>query len=155
MSNELYDLMARQPFFEGLGSRQLRLLAESAGEINFEPGERIFEEGGLADHFYLILEGKAVLESETKGRGAVVIQTLGPGDNLGWSWLFPSPRFVFGARAIVPTRTLFFPRAWACPPAEAGQASGHELTQRIATVVIQNLKTIEQHLVAQISTPAH
>jgi len=155
LSKAFYEVVVRQPCFEGLGPRQLRRLAESAREIHFEPGQRIFEAGGLADRFYLILEGKAVLESETKGPGTGTIQALGPGDNLGWCWLFPTPYFVFGARAIEPTRTILFPRVWPHPEGEIGQPSGQELTQRIAAVVIQNLRNLEQHLMEQVSTPAH
>ena len=36
------------------------------------------------------------------GRGLVVVQTLGAGDVLGWSWLVPPYRWHFGAAAIEP-----------------------------------------------------
>jgi hypothetical protein len=57
--------------------------------MKFETGATIFEEGSPASRFYLILTGRVVLSSEMEDRNVIPIQTLGPGDDLGWSWLFP------------------------------------------------------------------
>ena len=146
----LYHRIMQQPFFEGLSPDQLRLFAQSAVEIEFEAGQWIFKEGRVADRFYLILEGKAVLESEAKGRSAGAIQTLGPGDNLGWNWLFPAPYFLFSARAVEPIKAILFYRAGGRGQGLADQPAGDELTEHIATVVIDNLKAFEQRLVTQV-----
>lgn len=108
MSPCLYFLVARQPFFIGLNAQQLQLLTGSAYEIQFEPGQSIFQEGRPADRFYLILEGTVVLESKLKDGSMVVIQTLGPGDELGSSWLLRSANLLLSARALEPTKTIFF-----------------------------------------------
>ena len=107
-SQSLYTLIAQQPFFKGLNAHQLQLITDSAMEMSFEPEQSILQEGSPANRFYLILEGKVVLESEVKERGRILIRTLGPGDDLGWSWLFPLHYQHFSARALEPTRTLFF-----------------------------------------------
>lgn len=83
-----YALDAQEPFFKSLNSGQLQLVAESALEMQLEPGQFVFVEGRPACLFYLILEGKMVLESEMADRKVVPVQTLGPGDELGWSLLF-------------------------------------------------------------------
>ena len=57
----LQTLIVQQPFFKGLNSRQLHLLAESALLMNFESGQAILAEGSPANRFYLILEGKVAL----------------------------------------------------------------------------------------------
>jgi len=78
-------------------------------EMKFEAGQKIFESGSPANRFYLILAGEVVLESELAEPGVMLpIQTLGPGDNLGWSWLFPPYLIHLSARAVTPTRTIFF-----------------------------------------------
>ena len=74
-------LVAKQPFFKGLNAQQLQLLTDMAIEIKFQPGEVIFQEGSPANRFYVILEGKVVLESKLKPPGMVAIQTLGRGMN--------------------------------------------------------------------------
>src|ERR1035438_6565 len=89
LSQTLYVLIEQQPFFKGLNPHHLQLLTDSALEMKFEPGQAIFAEGSPANRFYLILEGGVVLESEKEDRNVIPVQTLGPGDALGWSWLFP------------------------------------------------------------------
>ena len=77
-------------------------------EKQFAPGEWIFRQGDPANRFYLILEGKVLIESEVKNRGMIPIRTLGAGDDLGWACLFPPYYMHFvhpfqgdGERAIV------------------------------------------------------
>ena len=77
LSPGLNFLIAQQPFFKGLNANQFQMLTDSAIEMQFEPGQLIFQEGSPANRFYLILEGKVVLESKLKEGGMIAIQTLG------------------------------------------------------------------------------
>ena len=106
-SQSLYTLIAEQPFFKGLNVQQLQMLADSAMEMSFEPEQSILQEGSPANRFYLILEGKVVLESEMKERGRILIRTLGPGDDLSWSWLFPPHYLHFSARIRANQNDIF------------------------------------------------
>ena len=146
MAQSLYTLIAQQPFFKGLNARQLQLLTESAMEMQFEPGQSIFQEGSPANRFYLILEGKVVLESELAERGAIPIQTLGPGDDLGWSWLFPPYYLHSSARALEPTRTIFFYGTRLRKQCEQDHDLGYQLMRRVAEVMIQRLRAMQQRL---------
>jgi CRP-like cAMP-binding protein len=84
----LAAIIAEQPFFRGLSPEHLPVLAECAMQTWFESDELIYHDGDLANRFYLIIEGTVALESSVKNGDAVVLQTLGRGDLLGWSWLF-------------------------------------------------------------------
>ena len=146
LAQQLYPLIAEQPFFKGLSASQLKVLADSAMPVEFKPEESIFREGAPANRFYIILEGKVVLESDVKERGVVPIQTLGPSDNLGWSWLFPPYYLHFSARAIEPVKTLFFYGTRLQQQCEADHELGYELMKRIAEVLIQSLHATQQRL---------
>jgi hypothetical protein len=61
--------------------------------VRFEPGQFVFREGEEANQFYLIRHGKVTSEIHAPPRGSIIIQTLGEGDVLGWSWLFPPYRW--------------------------------------------------------------
>ena len=147
MSQSLYTLIVQQPFFKGLNAHQLQLLTDSAMGTQFEPGQSIFKEGSPANRFYLILEGKVVLESELAERGLIPIETLGPGDDLGWSWLFPPYSLQLSARALEPTRTIFFYGTRLREQCEQDHDLGYELTKRIAEVVIKRLRATQQRLI--------
>ena len=72
-----------------------------------EPGELIFREGDPANSFYLIQQGKVVLESQAGG-GRIPVQTVETGEVLGWSWLFPPYYWHFDACAVESTEAIFF-----------------------------------------------
>jgi CRP-like cAMP-binding protein len=143
----LLPLIAAQPFFKGLHPQQLQLLAESALEMQFETGQKIFETGSPANRFYLILEGQVVMESELAEHGVMLpIQTLGPGDNLGWSWLFPPYLVHLSARALTPTRTIFFYGTRLREQCESDHEFGYELMKRVADVATECLRATQQRL---------
>src|SRR5271163_1685928 len=95
------------PIFAGLGVRFRQILAECAMRADFEPGDRVVEAGQPANCIYLVNRGSIVLETPGLPSPARV-QTIGAGDILGWSWLFPPYFWHFNAVAEEPTQTLFF-----------------------------------------------
>lgn len=145
-SQSLHELIAQQPFAAGLAAHHLQLLADSALEMGFEKGESLYQEGSAANRFYLILAGQVVLETELEERGAFPIQTLGPGDNLGWSWLFPPYVLPLSARALTPTKTIFFYGTRLREQCELDHDLGYQLLQRVAIVMIRQLQTTQQRL---------
>ena len=145
-SIQFLELIAQQPFFQGLSVHHLELLADSAMETQFKPGQWIFRQGDPANRFYLILEGKVLIESEVKERGMIPIRTLGPGDDLAWAWLFPPYYMHFNACAIEPTRAIFFYGTRLREQCEVNHELGYQLMKRIAQVVIRNLNATQQRL---------
>ena len=51
-------ILEAQPFLKGMTERQLQLLAEESMLAEFKADERIIYEGGPANRFYIILEGR-------------------------------------------------------------------------------------------------
>lgn len=145
-SNHLLALIAQQPLFQGMSAHHLQLIADSAMETRFEPGERIFRQRDPANRFYLILEGKVLIESEVNERGVIPIRTLGPGDDLAWAWLFPPYYMHFSAYAVDPTRAIFFYGTRLRQQCEEDHGMGYELMKRVAEVVTQNLRATQQLL---------
>ena len=150
LSQELYALIAEQPFFKGLNPQQLQLLAASALEMKFETGATIFVEGSPANRFFLLLTGRVELSSEMEDRNVIPIQTLGPGDDLGWSWLFPPYLMHFTARALEPTITIFFYGTRLREQCEQDHELGYQLMKRIAEVATQSLQSTQRRLMQYI-----
>lgn len=145
-SSELLALTAQQPFFKGLSGHLVELLADSILEMRFQPGSWIYRQGESANRFYLILDGKVLIESEVKERGMIPIRTLGPGDDLGWAWLFPPYAMHFSARAVEPTRTIFIYGTRLREKCEANHELGYQLMKRVAEAVVRNLNATQQRL---------
>ena len=137
-----------RPFVEGCSPELLNHLAEFAKTV--KKGEVIFSEGEYADRFYLICEGKICLEYGSNGEPGITIQILGPGDMLGWSWLYPPFEWLFSARAIEPCKVVAFNAASLLSRAEEDPAFGYELMKRISKQVIQRLQATRTRLVEEV-----
>ena len=140
-------ILAAQPFLKGMSARHLELLAEESMPAEFKADDRIFYEGGIANRFYLILEGRVQLESPMLGGGDIPLQTLGPGDVLGWSWLFPPYVWHFAARAVMPTKAIFFYATPLREMCEENHDFGYELIKRVSEIVIGRLQAARRELV--------
>ena len=150
------DMLAEHPFFKGLSERHLRILADSAMPSEFPADQIIFGEGEIANRFYLIQRGKVVIEVPEAERGAVPIQVIADGDVLGWSWLFPPYYWYFDARALQPSRAIFFYGTRLREQCEADHEFGYELLKRACQVLIQRLQaTRRQLLAARIADKPH
>jgi len=148
----LFDLITEQTFFRGLNPYQLQLLTDQALEMRFETGQELLREGDPANRFFLILEGQVLLETELEERGTFPLETLGPGDDLGWSWLFPPYLLNVTARALTPTRTIFFYATRLREYCQQDQALGWQLMQRVAEVLVRRLAVTQRRLVECIVT---
>jgi CRP-like cAMP-binding protein len=142
----LETLVSSHPFLQGLTVRQLSILSAHAMHSHFAAGQLIFREGDLANRFYLILAGQVALEAYTKPHGKILIQTIGPGDVLGWSWLFPPFTWHFDARALEPTEAIFFYGTRLREQCEEDRDLGYELIRRAAQVMIDRLQATRKKL---------
>ena len=115
-------------------------------EIVLPARSTVFHEGDYAHRFYLLLEGEAelVCEGET---GPKTIMTLGPGDLLGCSWLFPPFRYQFTARTLTPCRALSVDGAALLIRAEEDPVIGYELMKRVTCQLIRRLESARQCLI--------
>jgi len=79
----------------------------------------------------------------------VSIQDLGPGDVLGWSWLFPPFVWHLQARALEPTGAVVLDGAHLLIAAERNGNFGYELMKRVAQVLIHRLQATRKQLLRQ------
>ncbi len=133
------EAVAKCTLFDGLSRRQLHVVAGCGRFERFPAGATILREGQPAVRFFVIRQGAVALEVASPERGALVIQTLGPGDTLGWSWLFPPYRWHLDAVARGPVAAIGFDGACLRAKADADHELGYELMGRFAGVMLQRL----------------
>jgi CRP/FNR family transcriptional regulator, cyclic AMP receptor protein len=136
----LDELIAHAPVFAGLGSEDLTLIAGCAQNVGFDGGELLFREGEPADTFYVVRRGRVSLELHTPERGGLVIDTIEPGEVVGWSWLFEPYVWHFDARAAGPLRAIAFDGACLRGKCDDDKELGYELMKRFAQVMIDRLQ---------------
>ena len=134
------DQLAEHPFLRDLDGKYLPVLAASAESARFLPGSYLLRERRPASTFYLIQEGKVALEVNGAERGQIVIETIGAGECLGWSWLFPPYTWHFSARAMETVVAIALDSQDVRDQCEADHSLGYEMMKRIAGVLMVRLQ---------------
>jgi CRP/FNR family cyclic AMP-dependent transcriptional regulator len=131
----LERILAEHPFFKGLEEPYLQLLVGCASNVRFNAGEVVFREGEEANRFYLIRQGKVAVEMFAPSRGPIILQTLGEGEVLGWSWLVAPYRWRFDGRAVELTRAIALDGECLRGKCEEDHNLGYELMKRVSLVM--------------------
>jgi CRP-like cAMP-binding protein len=140
--------VALHPFLAGMNPTQLALLSDCAIAVHFKKGQTILREGEMANRFYLIESGKVVLESVERSGNPLIIETIGAGDLLGWSWMFPPYAWNFTARATEPTNAIFFYGTILREYCERDPSLGYELFKRMAPVILRRLQAARKKMLS-------
>lgn len=139
MTETLERILTEHPFARDLDERYLNLLVGCAANVRFEAGEFLFREGNEANLFYLVRKGVVAVEVYAGAAGQINVTTIGEGEVLGWSWLFPPYRWKFDARAMESTRAIALDGKCLRTKCEADHDLGYELLKRFAYMVEQRL----------------
>ena len=129
--------LAAHPFLHGTSPDRLAVLARAASDATVPAGHRFFEDGGHATCFRLVQSGHVTADVDVPGQGPVPVDTIGMGELMGWSWLFPPFTWALRRRGSQPggdlrvasraARHMMRQPAWLyCTPADqAGRVRGH------------------------------
>ena len=137
-----------------LPPHQRERLMELARETSFPEDTRIFEAGGTADCFWVIRSGAVTLDQQVSPLQRITVASLGAGDLLGWSWLFPPYRWDFGAEAFSPVRAYEFEAAAVLRLCDEDTALGLTLVRYVAEILAHRLEMtrgqlMERHALAR------
>lgn len=151
-SNSLFEGAREQPFLKGLSAEHVEKMMAMASEVQFAADDVIFREGAKSDFFYLLLSGKVALEIRTSGH-VLKVQTLGVGDELGWSSYLEEETRRFQSRALVQVQALRFEGARLRKACEEDRELGYALEHRLLQVVSSRLNATLLQL-SDIYTPS-
>ncbi|MGY5036446.1 Crp/Fnr family transcriptional regulator [Streptomyces sp. 900116325] len=121
-------------------------LMHFATEVSFPEGTRIFEEGQSADHFWIVRTGTVTLDFRVPGRPAAVIESLGHGELIGWSWLFSPYVWQLGAEAMTPVRAYELDAAQVRQECQADPELATDVALWVARVVAHRLQSTRARL---------
>ncbi|MEV3860649.1 cyclic nucleotide-binding domain-containing protein [Streptomyces sp. NPDC050095] len=121
-------------------------LMRIARPVNFDIGTRLFEEGGHADRFWIVRTGTVALDMHVPGRRAAVIETLGHGELIGWSWLFAPHQWQLGAETTSPVRAWEFDATAVRSMCAADPAFGNSVAAWVGRVLAHRLQSARTRL---------
>ena len=139
--------LAAHPFLHGMSHGHLAVLADAASDVTFPAKHRLFEDDHGATRFWLIQSGHVTLDLHVPGRGRMNIESIGMGELLGWSWLFPPYKWAFGAVAASPVEAFEFDARTVRARCAADPVLGYEVTRRVARVLSKRLQSTRVRLI--------
>src|SRR5437764_6347249 len=95
----LLDTLRDIRFLQGVAEKHLPKLSSIAVAKEFAAGAVVFREGHGSAFVYVVQTGTVSLEISGVGCGGTPLQTVGPGELLGWSPVLASGPMTATARA--------------------------------------------------------
>lgn len=138
--------LTQSELFADLTVIEAQTIEALGAPIRLTGGQTLFELGGVADHVYIIGQGRIVLTMPMTVRGQerdVLVEERGPGQTVGWSALIPPHRFTLKATAPLDTEVRAIPRAALTAFLETHPSVGYRVARNIAAVVGQRLQVVQ------------
>jgi CRP-like cAMP-binding protein len=151
-TENLTEILRQHPFLAGLSEDHMQVLIGCASNVRFPEGAVAFHEGEVANKFYLVRSGRIALETDVNARGKIRIQTVGPGDVLGWSWLISPFRWHFNALAVAEVRAVALDGECLRKKCEEDHKFGYEMLSRLSRVMERRLEATRMQLLDLYAT---
>ena len=139
--------LASFPFFAGLESEHLRFLARHANRRRFAAEHVLHRQGDAASSFYVVCKGCISIEVPAIQGPTLLLQHLGPGQMVGWSWLSPPFRWSFLIRAAEPIEVLEFDGKAVLARCEEDPKFGYETLKRVSALMSERLAHARQRMI--------
>jgi len=153
MATKIEKKLAEERFFAGFKAKDLSFLAGCAKTRRLRKDQVLFRYGAPADEFYLLLSGLITLEVAAIEGPPLILQSLGRGAVLGWSWLIPPYKWSFQARAGEETEILAFDGKAILARCEAEPAFGYDVLKRFSTLMSERLNYARSRMMEEWNPP--
>ena len=150
---KLIEVLRDHPFLQGMKAEHVAKMADLAKEVQFGREQMIFRQGDESGLFYLILSGKVALEASAPGR-ILRVQTVGAGEELGWSSVMAEGGKLFQARVVEPVQALTFDGARLRQACQEDPVFGYQFLQKLLRVVVRRLQATRVQLL-DLYAPVH
>ena len=152
MTTSIRDLLANQQLFREFADSDLDLFAGCGRNQVFETGTYLAHEGDAADSVFVVRRGRVALELHAPS-GPLMIETLGEGEVVGWSWIFPPYRWVYDVEALDTTHVVAIDGACLRAKCEADPAFGYRVMKHFAQIIVQRLQATRLRLLDLYGAP--
>ena len=142
----LEELIKDSPIFAGMQPAHLELIAGCARNQHVAADTLLLRQGEPANVFYMIRRGRVALEVNAPAHGPLLIETLYPGDAVGWSWLFAPYCWQLDGRTTESCELIAFDGACLRSKCEEDHELGYQLMKRFAANVIERLQATRMQL---------
>jgi len=121
--------------------------------LHFDKRELIFRQGEKAQRFYMLKEGKVILEQRITDKIAVSVSAIKPGYSFGWSAMLNAEQYTIDAICAEPCKVFSFRDEKIKVLFEKDHSLGFIMSQRLLHIIKkrydirteQFIKTLRHH----------
>ena len=121
--------------------------------LYFDKRELIFRQGEKSRHFYMLKEGKVILEQKITDKIAVSLSAIKPGHSFGWSAMLDGEEYNIDAVCAEPCKVFSFQDEKIKALFEKDHSLGFIMSQRLLHIIKkrydirteQFIKTLRHH----------
>lgn len=141
--------------FHKLNNQQLQKIAAISREETYGTGHSIFKEGDPAQNFYILEEGKVILEMRLEpvsGRSPSPLATIDvivKGETFGWSALVEPYKFTLSATTADKCKVIAIDSAKLRELIDADPIMGYEVMKGLSQVIASRLSHTRQMLISE------
>jgi CRP-like cAMP-binding protein len=135
---EIRDLLPESPFFEGMLHEHIDFISGCAKLAHFKEGEFLAQAGDDAQTFCLIRIGSAAIEINA-GNRIHLIQTILPGNVIGWTWLVEPYVWQYDVRAIEDISAFEFDARCVLEKIDDDPVFGLAMYKRMTPLIVERL----------------
>jgi CRP/FNR family cyclic AMP-dependent transcriptional regulator len=141
--------------FQGLNNQQLQTIASIAREEAYATGQAIFKEGEPALNFYILEEGKVILEMrpapvrEHSPSPLVIIDVIVKGETFGWSALVQPHIFTLSASTADKSKVVTIGGGKLRELMDADPVMGYQVMTGLSQVIASRLGHTRQILLSE------
>ncbi|HTZ26602.1 MAG TPA: cyclic nucleotide-binding domain-containing protein [Streptosporangiaceae bacterium] len=147
------SLLSGHAFLRGMHPSDVALLADATLAVELPAGHRLFDEGAPAANCWLLTAGQVALDLPVPGRPSLIVETLGSGDVIGFSWLSPPHEWQFGATAVEPTRAFELDGPAVQALCDEHPRLGYQLAMRMLAAAVSRLQATRIRLLDLYAPP--
>lgn len=149
MVTELRDFQV----FKECAEHEMEDLAKICQKMTFKSGERIFEAGAPAKHFYVVVNGVVELYftvAHYDAQREIILDRKCKGEAFGWSALTEPNTFTLSAMAVKETEVLRMRRQDLEELCQENNHLGYVLKKNIAEIIGERFTLIQRMLIDMV-----
>lgn len=141
---EILETFNSHPFLGRLPARDRMTLIAGAQPFRLRPGEILGVAGTRADAFFLVQSGEVAVCTLQEGHGELLVQTIGPGEVVGWSWLVEPYVWEFTCQALNEVQGVKFDAWWLRNLCERDHEIGFHVLKHLVQVMGRRLTSMRR-----------
>lgn len=103
------DTIRTMPIFAHLAASDFEEVYAASSRRSYRQSETVFEQGGDARHFYVLVEGRLRVTQVTTGGQQVIVRIVNPGDLFGIAKALQRPDYPGTATAVADSVVMAWP----------------------------------------------